>query len=66
MEWIDVRDKPPPQKQTVLVWHDDNGLGEWDVGVGYLENNVWVVWGFGDYSYNEINYWMPTPTPPNK
>ena len=64
MDWINIKDKDPNWKETVLVWHDDNGLEEWDVGVGFMDNCVWTVWGFSDYSYDEITYWMPIPKPP--
>jgi len=64
MSWINIKDREPNWKETVLVWHDDNGLGEWDVGAGYMDNCTWYIWGFNDYSYDEITYWMPIPNPP--
>jgi len=66
MNWIDVKDKLPKFKETVLVWHDNNGLEDWDVGVGYMDNNIWYIWGFDEYKEDEIRFWMPSPKPPNK
>ena len=64
MTWINTKDATPIWKKSILVWHDDNGLGEWEVGSGWMDNDIWHIWGFSDYQLDEITYWMYAPEPP--
>lgn len=63
MQWLSVRDFPPPPPGTKFI-----GFNKWG-SVGLHERRCWgdVDWVVGGYKLGrDITYWLPLPEPPSK
>lgn len=63
-EWIYVKDRLPPQYESVLIAVKEND--KYEVDFGYIdERGEWTI--FSDFDIgHEITHWMPLPEPPKE
>ena len=60
LDWIDVKDKLPPDGEDVLCWYE-----YWRYGIGYQYGGNWG----GEVTNGrnaKVLYWMPLPNPPKE
>lgn len=63
-EWASVKEKLPEGHAQVLMWS-----ARWKIAEAgnYYNKHFWVYSEIGDgYIAEDITYWMPLPTPPEK
>ncbi len=63
MEWISVKDNPPPINKEVLTYNP-YGKYESKFVAGYYDGEDFWFDRDSSPTYG-INYWMPLPNPPN-
>lgn len=70
MEWVNVKDRLPPDGDDVLCWYEYWRYGQYNCmyrkyGIGYQFNGNWG----GEVANGrnaKVLYWMPLPKPPTK
>lgn len=70
MEWIDVKDKLPPDGEDVLCWYEYYRYGQYNCmyqkyGIGYQFNGYWG----GEVANGrnaKVLAWIPLPQPPKE
>lgn len=70
MNWISVKEKPPTREEEPYLFHS-NKYGVKFGAACFYRDELFVAWAEVDRdggmdSYDDVDYWMPLPPPPNQ